>query len=750
MIRTVILWLFLGILVKGYTQVVIVTDEDTGKPLENVTIIGDHSKLTAITDFDGKAEISAFIHADSILFRMVGYKSLLTDYSGLKKHGFQIQLSPSVTSLDQVLISAYKDEVSSQTSLQIEPLQQKEIEQLGSFNLTDALSRVPGVSQLSTGVGISKPVIRGLYGNRVLVLFSGLRFDNQQWQDEHGLGLSNIGLSKIEIIKGPLSILYGTEAVGGVINIISETPAKKGTSDTDASLSFHSNTLGGILQAGTRANYGNRWYGLRLAVENNADYSDGNGDRVLNSRYNGYYLTGTYGFEKEKWRSENHYYFSYNNFGFIFNDISHFLSPDARWSRSMSGPHHIVMLNMLSSLNNIRLRHSTLTLNIGLQSNNRSEDEGGGALSLVMHLITGQISAKWSKLLGNHTMLVLANNGSVEKNTNYGKRKLIPDAWMAEDAFSVYLKQQLNRIEIEYGVGAGFRYIKTLLTPTVNSAEKEIAPFEKINGFTNGLIGFSYLPYENWNIKLNLSTGVRAPNLAELSSNGLHEGIYTYEIGDPDLKNEKNLNGEIGVYKTGSLWQLSISGFYNHFFDYIYLDPTDEEWYGFPVYRFRQHNANIYGVEASASITPESIKGFTLSMAYEGLVGKLDNGEYLPYMPAQKLTPEIRYKRQKEHYGSFYGFVNTDFVLSQTLVNPAEKTTPAYTLVNLGIGFEHLTKSIRYEVNLTANNLFNEAYYDHLSRLKNYGILNIGRDISIQLKINFINHLKLSNHENNF
>ncbi|HPE56579.1 MAG TPA: TonB-dependent receptor [Bacteroidales bacterium] len=742
MIRMIMMWLFVGMLVKGYAQIVTITDENTGQPLEYVTILSDQPKLLVISGADGKADISPFKGAAQITFRMIGYKTLTTSYGRLAERNFSVVLAPSVTSLDQVVISAYRDDISRTTGLHIEPLQKKEIEQLGAFNLTDAISSIPGVAQLSTGPGISKPVIRGLYGNRILVLFSGLRFDNQQWQDEHGLGLSSLGISKVEVIKGPLSILYGTEAMGGVINIIEEAASEQGTIETDAGVEFHSNTLGGLIQAGTAANKGNKWYRFRLGAENHADYSDGNGERVLNSRFNGYYLKGTYGFEKERWRSENHYDFSYNNFGFIFNDVRNFFNPDSRWSRSMAGPHHIVMLNILSSVNTIRLQHSTLKVNTGIQSNYRAEDEGGNALSLQMHLVTGEASLKWSKLLGNKTMLVLANNASVENNTNYGKRKIVPDAWMAEDAFSVYLKQQFNTVEFEYGMGAGFRFIKTLTTPTVNSEEKDIPPFAQWRGFTNALAGLNYTPFEKWTLKLNFSTGVRAPNLAELSSNGLHEGIYTYEIGDPNMKNEKNLSGDLGIIHEGRFWQLSTSVFLNHFFDYIYLDPTGEEWFGFPVYRYRQHNANIYGLEAVASITPAVVNGLKLSAAYSGLVGELANGEFLPWMPAQKITPEIRYGYSEKADWSAYGFVNSDFVFTEDHVNPMEQNTPAYTLVNFGLGFEFKAKKASYELNLTANNLLDEAYYDHLSRLKTYDILNMGRDISIHLKIKFINHLK--------
>lgn len=741
MIKYVILWLFMGIFVTGYAQTITVKDLQTGKPLESATISSRSFDKVVVTNKDGQADISAFKNDDSIYIRIVGYQTLSTDYAELKKSDFTVSLVRSVTSLKEVIVSEARDS-NRLSSLHIEPLYIKDIEKEGAFSMTDALSKIAGISQLSTGVGISKPVIRGVYGDRVQVLFSGLRFDNHQWQDEHGLGLSNTGISRIDIIKGPLSLLYGTGAVGGVINILEEEPPKKGTSETDFQIEAHSNTGGGTVQAGTKANYGKNWYRIRLAATNHADYTDGNGDRVLNSRFNGYYLKSSYGFTKGNWCSENHYHFSYNNYGFIFGNLSHFMEIDNRWSRSMSGPHHIVMLNVLSSLNEFKLKKSRLKVDVGLQSNMRSEDEGGGELSLQMHLATGQYSLKWFKHLKDNLLLVLTNSSIVGNNANYGKRKIVPDAWTGESFISGYLKHQIQRFIFEYGVGGGGRYIKTLLTPTVNSAEKDIAPFEQTRPFINGMAGASFFPGKAWNLKAHLATGVRAPNLAELSSNGLHEGVYTYEIGDPDMDNEQNINGDLSLYYSGKLFQISVSGFYNYFNGYIYLEPTDEEWFGFPIFRYRQHDARIYGGESVVSVTPSYIKGLKISASYAGLIGELDNGDYLPYMPAQKMTPEIHYSYVKNENRSAYLFINNDFVLAQNLVNPEEKPTPSYSVLNAGIGVIFKSNSVHYNINVSGNNLLNEAYYDHLSRFKNFGLLNIGRDISVHLKINFINNIK--------
>src|SRR5258706_8936311 len=254
-------------------------------------------------------------------------------------------------SLHPVIVTAFKEEPLEETSLNITSLKIDSLGRYGNFNLTDLMAKTPGVTMLSTGVSISKPVIRGLYGNRVLVLLSGLKFDNQQWQEEHGLGLSDAGLSKVEIIKGPMSVLYGSEAIGGIINTIEEEKPATNTKESDVSIRFNSNTLGGLVQAGYKVNYGKQWWRIRAGIENNADYSDGHNDRVLNSRFKGYQLKTTYGFHKKNWISTNNFMSSFNQFGFI-NDIYEFVSPDARWSRSLSvNPAHLVLLNILSSEN---------------------------------------------------------------------------------------------------------------------------------------------------------------------------------------------------------------------------------------------------------------------------------------------------------------------------------------------------------------------------------------------------------------
>lgn len=640
--------------------------------------------------------------------------------------------------LEKVTVTAFKDEPVRETSLNITLLAIDSLSKFGNYNLTDLMAKTPGVNMLSTGVAIAKPVIRGLYGNRVLVLLSGLKFDNQQWQEEHGLGLSDIGLSKVELIKGPMSVLYGTEAMGGIINVVEEEKPAIHTQESDVSLKFNSNTGGGMIQGGFKKNVGNKWFRIRLGIENNADYTDGKNNRVLNSRFDGYNLKTTLGFQHKNWTSTNNLLSSFNRYGFIFNDIYEFVIPDARWSRQLNvNPAHLVLLNILSSENKFLLKNaSKLSVNMGVQSNERMENEGGGAISLNMHLLTLQYLVKWEKQwLPNHRF-VISTLGSFEDNTNFGARKIVPDANMEEANISAYLESNIKEhLILENGIGIGQKWIKTYFTPSVNSSEKEIHPFSKYAPYYNAYTGMTYLPNNRFNLKANVATGVRVANLAELSSNGLHEGVFTYEIGDPFLKNEQNLSFNVLGNYTSQYIDISLSPFYNRFYNYIYLTPTDENWFGFPVYRYQQQNAKQYGTEGSVVFKP--IKNMQTGVSYSGMISQTDDGYYTPFIPAQKISPNFKYTFQATSKNPIYVFTNLDFCLAQTHTAPFEIATPSYYLWNAGISGTFQGRGKTYFISINGNNLLNTAYYDHLSRFKYFGLLNIGRNITISIKIKF-------------
>jgi iron complex outermembrane receptor protein len=642
--------------------------------------------------------------------------------------------------LKEIEVSSNVNTYSNETALNLSNLSVTQMRQAGAFNIADGLAKMPGISQMNTGVAISKPVIRGLYGNRIQTVLSGLRFDNQQWQDEHGLGLTDIGIDRVEIIKGPASLLYGSEAVGGIINIIEEKAPEEGKVVGEINTRFNSNTYGNSTDVGFKGNKNNKNWRVRAGAESNADYSDGSNTRILNSRFNGYYLKGSYGFKKNNWTSTNNYNGSVNNFGFIMADNRDAKKLDNRLSRTMDGPHHTVILNILSSENRIRLKGSVLKLNVGGQSNIRLEDEGGGEVSLNMHLSSLVYNLQWIKMLGSNTELIIGNQSILQNNTNYGKRVIVPDANIAESGLTVFLNQKIRKVILEGGIGGNYRYIKTFETSNQNTPDKEIQPFQRSMPALNGMFGVTVNPNQYWNIKLCGSTGFRSGNMAELASNGLHEGIYRYEIGNPNLKAEQNYNTEAAINYTGKQITFSVSAFNNYFTNYIYLGRTEETFYGIDIYRYFQRDARLYGGEVQLHIAPSMLKGFELNTNFSTVTGLLSDGSYLPFIPANKIQSELKYTFDIEEYcKNFYILAGNQYVFAQNNPSENETATGAYTLYNAGLGTRLKMKNNYMNFSIICNNLLNTNYYDHLSRFKYYGIHNIGRNIvlTIQIPLNF-------------
>ncbi len=655
----------------------------------------------------------------------------------------EFYLRPGENTLDEIVIYGSQQDKKSETSNNIEVLDSKTMRDMGALNLSDGIAKLPGVNQLSTGAGISKPVIRGLFGNRIQTVLLGMRFDNQQWQDEHGLGLSDIGVDRIEIIKGASSLFYGSEAMGGVLNIINEKAAPIGKLQADVSTRFFSNTYGYAIDAGAKRSTSKINWGIRLGTESHADYSDGNGTRILNSRFGGNMAKATLGFNLKRWVSENNYMIAQNNFGFLMDAYQLYDKADDRLARSFERPHHTVLINLFSSQNTFLLNASKLKLNLGAHFNNRQEQEGASGISLDMLLktLTGQLL--WIKNFNANTELTIGSQDQYQSNQNLGSRIIVPDANLGEASFFTYLKKKSRHLVAEGGLRYDLKTIQTLATGVLNNGSQAnpgtgIIPVNRTYNTVNGAIGVSMFDTKHLQAKVNITSGYRGPNLAELSSNGLHEGSLRYELGNVNLKIEQNFCVDASLDYYTSLISVFVNAYVNNFLNYIYLQPDTTDYLGFRIYNYVQKNASIKGFEGGLKIHPKNLKFIQLSSSYSGIQGKTQDKEYLPFIPAQKINNEVRFKTDKlKTLKNAFLAVNYIYVFDQHTPNQFETKTASYHLLNASIGSELVRNNKKITFSLSGNNLLNEVYYDHLSRFKYFGIYNIGRYISLNLKFQF-------------
>jgi iron complex outermembrane recepter protein len=618
------------------------------------------------------------------------------------------------------------------TSRQVIPITNTEMKERGSQTLSDALSTLPGVSQLTTGA-ISKPVIRGQYGERIQVNVAGLKLEDQQWEDEYGLGLSDVGVGRVELIKGPASLLFGSNAMGGVVNIVEEDWLEQGKNNHNLNFKLFSNTYGAGLDYGFRK-AGKNTFLFRAGVESHADYSDGAGNRVPNTRFAMYNLKLGYIINRSLFKSENRILAAFNEFGFIADTAElHEENEDPRLSRKFEDAHQKVLSALFSSINTLKLNETTeWKTTIGLQYNLRQEQERSNTIDLNLSLGTVSLNTYLKKQLGTRCTWTNGLAGMFQLNTNYGSRIIVPDATIGEGSAYSYVKYRHLSGQVNGNFEAGLRYdhrqIVTHQTGSFNPPTSQIPPFTRRFNDVNGSVGES-LNYKNLLLKIDLSSGFRSGNLAELSANGLHEGTPNWYIGNPEMKLEQCLDADISASWQHKWLTLRGSVFSNKFRNYIYLLPTDEEYFGFNIYRYEQTNATLKGFEAGFSIDKQ--EQFSFSLDYSSLDARRSDGTWLPLTPANRVLFESKYflpafASNWQH--TFLSF-GVNYTQEQNNTDSFESPTPGYFILNAGAGVSF--KSVR--ILLTCRNLTNTLYYNHLSRLKYYGLYDMGRNIVLNV-----------------
>jgi iron complex outermembrane receptor protein len=288
-------------------------------------------------------------------------------------------------------------------------------------------------------------------------------------------------------------------------------------------------------------------------------------------------------------------------------------------------------------------------------------------------------------------------------------------------------------------IQAGIRFdTRTVNTETHGNAGEE-GYFESINkSFKsfNSSLGYKTNLNKEFNLRLNLASGFRAPNLAELTSNGVHEGSNRFEIGNAELKNEQNFQTDLNLEYKSTHFELFVNGFYNHINNYIFISHNGNVINGNDVYDYVQANAKLFGGETGIHFHPHPLDWLHITSSFETVIGEKQNGAYLPLIPANKWNTALKIEfENKKWLQEGFATLNVESTFSQNNYSEFETKTNDYTLTNLGFGGKITLFKTIFNLNLNANNVFDKTYISHLSRLKTDGIPNIGRNIV--LGINF-------------
>lgn len=759
-----------------------VKDRLTNEELIGVSIYFPALKQGTVTDEDGNYSISDLpAIKTTVQVSYIGHKTIVEDVDLATTHHLDFILDESNASINEVVVTALTgNSLIKRTPAPITMVPKQELLQTSSTNIIDALAKQPGVSQITTGSGISKPVIRGLGYNRVLVINDGVRQEGQQWGDEHGIEIDGQSINSVEILKGPASLMYGSDAMAGVIKFLPDPILPNGKIESNIATEYQTNN--GLINYSVN-NAGNKngfIWDWRFSQKLAHAYKNKYDGYVYNSGFREEAVNGLLGLNKS-WGYSN-LTLSYYHIapGIITGDrdpetgqlvkeavvdgqvVDVVPSESDNKSYHYGIPYQQIKHYKAVLDNNFIIGRGSLKSIIGYQANSREEFESvrnpkEASLNIKLHTLTYDIRYNLPEI--NGYKIVTGVNGMYQNSENKGTEYLIPEYNLFDAGVFAIGSRNFGKLDVSGGIRFDHRSLhsKSLyLTDEEMEHEHDHDHFDVLdhdhdhdhdhdelheyfpkfnrnyNAFS-GSIGLAYQLGGGWSTKLNLSTGFRAPNISELASRGSHHGALRYELGNLDLKAERSFQIDLGLSYSSSLVSGELALFGNRINNYIFsqrlLDNEGEPLMtnGLPTFEFTSGNARILGGEISIDFHPIERIHFQNSFSYVSSVqlGQSDSTKYLPFTPAPKWTSDIRYdviKHGKGFLDNTYISFGVELNYKQDKIYSAygtETETPSYTLLNAGFGTDIVTKGKKIaSIYFTANNITNKAYQNNLSRLK--------------------------------
>lgn len=762
-----------------------ITDAKTGKPLAGASIILHEAKTGTVSDDAGSYKtpsVPAGKYIVEISFQ--GYTSILETVNITDNPVKNFALKETYIENEAVIVTGVATATKVRQSAQpVSIVKKSELLQTSSTNVIDALSKlVPGVSGLSTGPAISKPVIRGLGYNRVVTVHDGVRQEGQQWGDEHGIEIDEYSIQKIEVLKGPASLFYGSDAMAGVVHIITNVPVEQGTIKANILATYNGNNslYGGSGNVAGNLKNGFNWniYGTSKSA---ADYQNKYDGKVFNSRFFEKNFGGYIGINKS-WGYSHLLISTFNqklgvvegardsvNGRFLIYPETA-LSRDATQSeldsRNVFTPYQRISHFKIASDNNFSFGRDRLSVNIGYQRNQRKEFGDPAAqytpdLHFDLQTINYNLQYSFAERTGWKTSV--GANGMYQQNRNLAAEVLIPEYNQFDIGAFVYTKKTFNN---NFTVSGGVRLDTRSVTGKtfMDGGTIKFAGFNKSFGNLSGSMGVGYSVSDAVTLKFNLARGFRAPSVSELASNGAHEGTNRYEYGDNNLKTETSFQADAGIDVNSQHFNLSLNAFYNNIQNYIFYSKLEGAGGSdsmvnvngeqIAAFKFRQASATLVGFEIKFDLHPHPLDWLHFENSFSLVAGhfnqSFDGSNKLPFVPSPRLESELRadFNKAGKDLRNLYIKFEMDHVTTQNRVFTAydtETPTEGYTVFNLGTGTEIMSKGKQlFSINLSLNNLFDIAYQNHLSRLKytdvnvltgRSGVFNMGRNFSVKVNV---------------
>lgn len=715
-----------------------VTDAVDGLPVIGANIYIPELKQGATTDTEGYYRIDRLpTIKTTVQVSYVGHRTIVQTVNLHSHTTLNFVLHESNAMLGEVMVTGLTGQSLADFSPSpVSVVLSRTLQETMSQNIIDAVAHQPGVAQITTGSGISKPVIRGLGYNRVVVVSEGVRQEGQQWGDEHGIEVDAQGVHSVEILKGPASLMYGSDALAGVL-VFHEDPVmplgqRRLTLGTEYQTNNH--LFGYTIDfAGNEQNVVWNW---RWSEKDAGQYKNSIDGRVPGSQLHERALSGMVGVNR-RW-GYSHLKLSLYQLtpGLIEGERDEEtgkLEPSEAYQKIR---HYKVVLD-----NSFLLGEGSLKSLFGYQQNRRREYEAPGELGLDFRLHTVNYNVHYLLSADETWRYAAGVSGMYQYSENMGEEFLIPSYRLFDVGAFASATCVFDHLTLSGGLRYDLRRLHSY--SLVDDGEERFADFTRNFRGLTASVGAIWNVGQRLNVRLNVSHGFRAPNLSELGSNGEHEGTFRYEVGNQSLRAEHSWQADFGIDYSSKMLSAQLMLFANHIANYIFLEKqlqTDN------LYQYQSGTARIWGGEAVLDFHPTEPFHFESTFSYVNArqLHQQAGNRWLPFTPAPRWTSDLRYDliRDGRMFNNTYLSFGLECYLRQTHIRAAydmETPTPSYTLLHISAGTDLCWRGSRVaSLFVTLSNLTDRAYQSHLSRLKyadGSGICNIGRSVGLKLLV---------------
>jgi iron complex outermembrane receptor protein len=771
--------------------------DENNRPVSGATVILPSTNKGTVTTKDGSFILSKLTKKrNTIKISFVGYQTLTREITVSDKEIYTFKIKESTVKLAEVVLDDnYLEEKQKENSLNVEVVNEEYLKQNLGGSLMKSLERLPGVSTIDIGSGQSKPVIRGLGFNRVVVVENNIKHESQQWGADHGLEIDQYAVENVEIIKGPASLMYGSDAIGGVIDMKNRSLPEENTFGGSVDLTGKTNNdfLGtSISLFGRKKDF---FAKVRATIVDYGDYKVPTDsvdvynykvplykNHLRNTAGKELNFHGTFGVVKDKFHSKFYLSNVYSKNGFFAN--AHGLEP-RNVNHQIHDSSNRDILYPYSQVNHFKAINKTtfwsdkwnIELDLGYQRNfreERSQYVQHGYMPAVFpdtlsfnpeieRQFTKNILSANAKLfyeLSDKTQLNAGLNSEYKHNAIGGRGFIIPSFKQVNVGGFLVGKHTLSEksmvqagIRLDYGnikTEQHFDWFKSPIVVNQDTVYKHLERAQNINrNFFNfsWSLGYNYHP-KNWIYKVNIGKSFRMPIAKELAANGVNYHRFSYEVGNPNLSPEVSYQFDGGVEYSSKDFAIGASPFINYFSNYIYLNPTSkfDRLYGFgnQVFEYTEAQVLRYGTEIHAhyEFSKHWQFGFIGEYVYSEQLTGSKKGYTLPFAPPASVIFNIKYQKNKlGPFHNFYTSVDWRLTAAQSNIVPPEVTTPGYHSFNLGIGGEFKLKKQRINLSVQVQNLFNQKFFNHTSYYRLINIPEPGRNLIVHVSIPFLGRM---------